>query len=234
MVADSSSDEDDNVHDDDEDIVERKTWTDAAITKTETSADSIRSNVQDKASISIDSSDDNSSSSGGGGGTMKNANIERATINDDVTNSETVPTKTLSNSESSTETNVNTNTVNIGKMNVRNDTGRIVVALSNDNIESIRGRALNLTNVERKMPVAAGIVYVTAPSPHALPSSAMPRSSFGKAFSGDLSDVSMDADDSDEFNGASTSATATTTTAPSTTSIHESECQSKVRFLNIK
>lgn len=197
-----------------------------AITKTQPAVDgssNIKNNVPDKSGILIDSSDDTSTTSSSV--TMKNANAERVTVDDVVSNSQTTTVKTSTDSgvvSSSSIAGI------ISKMNVRNDTGRIVVALSNDNIESIRGRALNFSNVERKTPVSAGIVYVTAPTTQPLPSSAMPRSS--KAFSGDLSDVSMDGDDSDEFNGSGTMTTTTTTT----TSAHDSDCQSKVRSLNIK
>lgn len=90
--------------------------------------------------------------------------------------------------------------------------------VSKDDIESIRGRALNLTTSERRPTASSGVIYVTAPpslsvsSASVVPAIGMAKSS--KSFD-DLSDVSMDND------GMMTT---------STSLAHDTECQSKVSF----
>lgn len=92
-------------------------------------------------------------------------------------------------------------------------TDRIRV-VSKDDIDLIRGRALNLTGKS----TTSGVIYVTAPPP------ALPKSS--KSFSDDLSDVSMDNDGMDFHSSEHVMTTARTPP------IHNSECQSKVCNLN--
>lgn len=131
-----------------------------------------------------------------------------------------------------------------------NDRSRVV---SKNDIESIRGRALNLTGNERRQSMPGGVIYVTAPPPPPLSHSpsfdasanvavnglamAMPKSAKAKTFDDDLSDVSMDNDDHVEMmktmmtKAAPMKATTTTTTSKPTT--HNPQCQSKVRFSSL-
>lgn len=97
-----------------------------------------------------------------------------------------------------------------------NDRSRIV---SKDDIESIRGRALNLSSIEHR-PSTSGMIFVTAP-----PALVLPKSS--KTFSDDLSDVSMDNEGMDLNSSEHVSATSQLPL------IHDSECHSKVCHANI-
>lgn len=114
-------------------------------------------------------------------------------------------------------------------------------------IESIRGRALNLTGNERRpsMP-GGGLIYVTAPphsgsfnSPANGPAMAMAKSAKSKIFSDDLSDVSMDNDSMDVHSSehmammkmmTTKTASMKSTTAAATTTEATPLCQSKVGF----
>ncbi|XP_031630800.1 putative epidermal cell surface receptor isoform X2 [Contarinia nasturtii] len=135
--------------------------------------------------------------------TIKNTNAERVTAND-VT---TVTTEPVTVPQAKSEFVSSSTTASITKPNERT---RIV---SKDDIESIRGRALNLSGVEHRQP-ASGVIYVTAP-----PTQSMPKSL--KTFSDDLSDVSMDNDGMEVHSSEHIAPTQTATLT------HEPECLSK-------
>lgn len=219
------------------------------ITKTDASVDGTKNNVQDAGSILMGSSVSND------GPTMKNgnenANAQRVSIND-VTNGPTIATDAiLLHVEEATKSPAITNSTSANTIKV-NDRSRVV---SKDDIESIRGRALNFTNDERRQSMAGGVIYVTAPPSSPLTSAAaaideasgttpdMPvlvksKSAKAKSFNDDLSDVSLDNDGLDfhSKDHSTTSTMTTTTNAMKTTtftpSIQDAQCQSKVRFLN--
>ncbi|XP_055308987.1 putative epidermal cell surface receptor isoform X2 [Sitodiplosis mosellana] len=92
-----------------------------------------------------------------------------------------------------------------------NDRSRVV---SKDDIESIRGRALNLSSTESKQPKSAGVIYVTV-------SPVQNKPMHSKSFSDDLSDVSMDNDGMDL--NSSEHMVATTQTSLN----HDTKCKSK-------
>lgn len=248
----------------------------AEITKAHASVDATKNNVQDTGSILMGSSVSSDESSTDGPTMMKNgnanANAQRVSIND-VTNGPTIAPDAIvdvhddggDEGEDATKSpTVSTSTsANIIKAN---DRSRVV---SKDDIESIRGRALNFTSYQHQPVVPGGVIYVTAPplppsssSPSPSPSAAAPnvtideiprtasvmpaivktKSGKAKSFGDDLSDVSMDNDGFD-FHGSEHAAIMTTTTTTTTTMaemktttstplIHDSQCQSKVRFLN--
>lgn len=126
--------------------------------------------------------------------------------------------------DASIETREDSSTVgSVIKSSVRS---RVV---SKDDIESIRGRSLNLTNNERNHSTS-GVIYVTAPPPLApVLSMSMPKSA--KSFSDDLTDVSMDNDGMDFQSSEHFAQTTTSTTTSS--SVQDSECRSKVSFEEI-
>lgn len=180
------------------------------------------SDAQDKSSILMVSGNENVNADDDDEPTMKNANTERVTIND-VTNSPTMLTTTTTDavdeSEESVETKSdiidNTTKSSISKTTVASDRSGVV---SKDDIDSIRGRALNITDGEMERQQTSSFVYVT-------PAMAKSMHTFGD----DLSDVSMDNDGSNDFHTSShvASSTTSTTTTASTPLIHDSECQSK-------
>lgn len=131
-----------------------------------------------------------------------------------------VTTDAVTDSYESTESQTISSST-IASNNKAKDRSRVV---SKDDIESIRGRALNLTNSERKQSTPGGVIYVTAPPPPPVPSMSIPKSA--KTFSDDLSDVSMD-NDSMDFQ-SSEHVGKTTTTSTTTPSI--SECKAEVRY----
>lgn len=95
--------------------------------------------------------------------------------------------------------------------------------ISRDDIESIRGRALNITSADhhrilQQQPQQpySGIVYVTAPTTSAF----LPRSS--SSFHNDLSNVDIE----DIFPNSEHLAA-----VPTTTPAHDAGCQSKVRYI---
>lgn len=133
-----------------------------------------------------------------------------------------VTTDAVTDSYESTESQTISSST-ITSNNKAKDRSRVV---SKDDIESIRGRALNLTNSERKQPTSSGVIYVTAPPSAPVPSMSIPKSA--KTFSDDLSDVSMDNDSMDYQSSEHVAKTTTTTT--STPSIPDSECQTEVRY----
>lgn len=133
--------------------------------------------------------------------TIKDVNVERETMID-ATNSPSITTEP--STSKSDEKNVKPN---ISRSRV----------VSKDVIESIRGRALNITNSGMERQQSSSFVYVTP---------TMPVAKSMNAFSGDLSDVNMD--DDEDFGDFHGSARVTATT--STPLIHDSECQSKVGF----
>lgn len=141
--------------------------------------------------------------------TNKNANTEHVSASD-VT---TMTTETITESHAKSEVVSSSTMASITKSN---DRSRIV---SKDDIESIRGRALNLSSVEHRQP-ASGVIYVTAP-----PTPSMPKMS--KTFIDDLSDVSMDND------GMEVHSSEHIATTPSSKSMHQPECTSKVSKINI-
>lgn len=235
----------------------------AEIAKAPASIDATKNNVQDTGSILMDSPVSSDASSTDGPNMMKNgnanANAQRVSIND-VTNGPTIATDAIVEEDATKSPAISTSTsANIIKVN---DRSRVV---SKDDIESIRGRALNFTSNEHQAAVPGGVIYVTAPpSPSSSPSPsaaaeaavtidelsrtaspAMPeivktKSGKAKSFGDDLSDVSMDNDGFD-FHGSEQMMTTTTTTTTTmaemktttlTPLIHDSQCQSKVRFLN--
>lgn len=140
---------------------------------------------------------------------------EHETVND-VTNGPAVTTEVVTES---TEHPIKSDTIEISSTSTSiiksNDRSRIV---SKDDIESIRGRALNLSSTERKSSTS-GVIYVTAPP---TPAPAISKSA-KSSFSDDLSDVSMD-NESMDFHSSEHVAT---TAQPSL--MHNTECHSKVR-----
>lgn len=187
---------------------------DAAITKTDASVDGSKNNVQDTASILIEPFVGNESDDEP---TMKNANAnaQRVTIND-VTNGSTMTTNVaVTETQEPTKSDAISGSTSASIIKA-NDRSRVV---SKDDIESIRGRALNLTSTERRQQSMSGAIYVTAPT------LVMPKAS--KTFSDDLSDVSMDNDGLDFKSGEHMTA------VPSPPTPYDLECQSKVRYLNI-
>lgn len=239
----------------------------AAITKTHASVDATKNNVQDDGSILMGSSVSDESNDGP---TMKNgnanANAQRVSIND-VTNGPTTTatataTDAIVNVEEATKSPAISSSTSANIIKV-NDRSRVV---SKDDIESIRGRALNLTSNEHQQSMPGSVIYVTAPPVPLPPSSAAaaattedkashptaapvipaivkPKSAKAKSFRDDLSDVSMDNDGLDFQSSehvammtTTTPTTRTTMTGMKTTTltplIHDSQCQSKVRFLN--
>lgn len=134
-------------------------------------------------------------------------NVESENVNS-VTNGPTVTIDIATESQEQTKFDIVSSTM-IASTIKSSDRSRIV---SKDDIESIRGRALNLNSTDRKS-TTSGIIYVTAP-----PSSQKPS----KTFSDDLSDVSMD-NESMDFHS---SEHVVTTAQPSL--IHDTECHSKV------
>lgn len=194
------------------------------------SLDSKKSNAQDNTSILMDSSisDDDNDDDGNDdvdGPTMKNANVEHDVTNSLTSQTTSMPLVTVTEFEESVETksvaitNIPTKSSTISQPNaVENERSRIV---SKNDIESIRGRALNITStgMEMERQQTSAFVFVT-PS-----SSVQPKSMH--TFGDDLSDVSMDGDGLDDFHSRSH---VEQTTKPSTPLIHDSECQSKVRF----
>lgn len=218
------------------------------ITETDASVDGTKNNVQDAGSILMGSSVSNDGPAMKNGN--ENANAQRVSIND-VTNGPTIATDAiLVHVEEATKSPAISNSTSANTIKV-NDRSRVV---SKDDIESIRGRALNFTNDERRQSMAGGVIYVTAPPPSPLTSAAaaideasgktpdMPvlksKSAKAKSFNDDLSDVSMDNDglDSHSKDHSTTSTMTTTTNAMKTTtftpSTQDAQCQSKVRFLN--
>lgn len=192
--------------------------------------------------------------------------LMRSSSDDKSQNEETTVTNSNANSTTNGVTSITTeapvNAQEEGKSPVKfsttnanpiraNDRSRVV---SKNDIESIRGRALNLTGNERQQPMPGGIIYVTAP-PHSTsfdapangPAIAMGKSAKAQIFSDDLSDVSMDNDGMDLHSSehmamikmmttkaspmrAATQTTTTTTTASTASAIHDPLCQSKVGF----
>lgn len=202
-----------------------------AITKNieNASLDSKKSNAKDNTSILMDSgiSDDDNDDDGNDyvdGPTMKNANVEHDVTNSLTSQTTSMPLVTVTESEESVETksvfitNIPTKSSTISQPNaVESDRSRIV---SKNDIESIRGRALNITStgMEMERQQTSAFVFVT-------PSSVEPKSKH--TFGDDLSDVSMDDGGLDDFHSRSH---VEQITKPSTPLIHDSECQSKVRF----
>lgn len=193
------------------------------------SVDSKKSNAPYNTSILMDSgiSDDDNVDDGNvdvDGPTMKNANVEHDVTNSLTSQTTSMPLVTVTESEESVETksviitNTPTKSSAISQPNaVENDRSRVV---SKNYIESIRGRALNITSTDMQMErqQTSAFVFVT-------PSSVQPKSMH--TFGDDLSDVSMDDDGLDDFHIRSH---VEQTTKPSTPLLHDSECQSKVRF----
>lgn len=194
------------------------------------SVDSTTSNAQDSTSILMDSGtsdDDNDDDRNGDvdGPTMKNVNVKHDVTNSLTSQTTSMPLVTVTESDESVQTKsvVITNTPTKSSaisqpMAVESDRSRVV---SKNDIESIRGRALNITStgMEMERQQTSAFVFVT-------PSSVQPKS-MHSTFGDDLKDVSMDGDGLDEFHSRSH---VEQTTKPSTPLIHDSECQSKVRF----
>lgn len=121
-----------------------------------------------------------------------------------------------------TTTNVN-NVSEEQQINTSTSTKRTIIdsvrsrVVSKDDIESIRGRALNFTSAENtQQQKFSGVVYVTAPTTSSL------LSKTSKSLKNDLSDVDME----DNFQSSEQA----TTTIPL---IHELDCQTKVSFFII-
>lgn len=134
----------------------------------------------------------------------------------DITN----PKADTNSISTTTEANVDTDennaqTVTMKYSNKSADRSRIV---SKEDIESIRGRSLNLTVNEHKMSTTSGVIYVTAPPSPIASQSGLAVSKSLKSFNDDLSDVSMDNDNMDfqssEFVVKPPSTTVTTSAAP--------------------
>lgn len=193
-----------------DDANEENNSTATSITSTIEIIDDSRIGMQnhDNASTVGDESDESYEES-----TLKNAHIERTT----VTGSTDGPTTTVdsideSDSEESTKESEifsSSTSVSLVKPNDR------IRGVSRDEIESTRGRALNLTSFERK-PSTSGVIYVTAPP-------AVIISKTSKAFGGDLSDVSMENDGMDIH-----SSEYGVTMSPKPIRTDVSECKSKV------
>lgn len=193
------------------------------------SVDPTKSNAQDSMSILMDSGindDDNDDDDGSGdvdGPTMKNANVKHDVTNSLTSQTTSMPLVTMTESEESVETksvitNTSTKSSAISQPKAgENDRSRVV---SKTDIESTRGRALNITSNGMKMErqQTSAFVFVT-------PSSDQIKSMH--TFGDDLSDVSMDGDGLNDFHSRSH---VEQTTKPSTPLIHDSECQLKVRF----
>lgn len=161
-----------------------------------------QSNVHGKPSISVDSIEK---------AKHENENMERVSITyaTHIPTTTTAPTTTTPTVDSETEmqeqqtkSNLATSTSTASPIRKINENDRRQV-VSKDDIESIRGRALNFSSTENAQQKFSGIVYVTAPTT----SSLLPKSS--KSFQNDLSNVDMDVDDN--FHNNEHLATATTT-----------------------
>lgn len=189
--------------------------------QTEKPSDAIsQSNEHAKSSISLDSvaktMHEKSES------TSKIENMERVSITyaTYIPTTTTTAATTTASVDSETETqeeqtkSSSTSTTSPFKKLNENDRRPVV---SKDDIESIRGRALNFTSSEnpQQQQKFSGIVYVTAPTT----SSLLSKSS--KSFQNDLSNVDMDVDDNFHNNEHLASAT---TTIPL---IHESDKSNK-------
>lgn len=109
--------------------------------------------------------------------------------------------------------------------NKSTDRSRVV---SKEDIESIRGRSLNLTNTDHKDSITGGVIYVTAPPQSTVSPPAKAVSKSLKAFNDDLSDVSMDNDNDNTDFQSSEIDSKTSTTIASVPTVHDSMCQSKV------
>lgn len=168
-----------------DDISQEEGSTVAAITNSESPVDATQNNVQEMINVPMVSEESD----------------DVTTLTADTVNVTQEPVKTELVSESASPS--------IGKTNGRS---RVV---SKDDIESIRGRALNFNNTEQKKQKSSGVIYVTAPP-------AQPAAKLSKSFD-DLSDVSMDNDGMDFHSSEHTESTAPTPL------IHDSECLSKVR-----
>lgn len=139
-------------------------------TETDASTDSTTENAHETSNAS--SSTKNSDET-----TEKNDHGEHSA----VTAFTTVTVDAVTEPQKPVKSESGTINANIVKPNVRS---RVV---SKDDIESIRGRALNLNSTENKQPKPTGVIYVTAPPAQ------------NKPMLGDLSDVSMDNDNVDFF-----------------------------------
>lgn len=216
----------------------------AANTKAHASVDATKNNVQDTGSILMGSSVSDDESSSTDGPTMKNenANTQRIVSINDVTNGPTTASDAIvdAKKEDATKPAVSTSTsANIIKVN---DRSRVV---SKDDIESIRGRALNFSSNDHQQSMPGGVIYVTAPplpssssSPSAaasvtideisrsapvIPVIVKPKSAKAKSFGDDLSDVSMDNDGPDFHSSEHVAIMTTTTTTTTTTTADMSE-----------
>lgn len=165
------------------------------ITKTEASIDATKNNVDEISKMSSDNGEKNDDT------TVEYTQSDLLNISDATTMTAHPTTETRE------QTKTNVVSASIAK---QNDRSRVV---SKDDIESIRGRALNFNTTERKQQNPSGVIYVTAPP-------AQPIPKLSKSF--DLSDVSMDNDGMDIHSSEYMSATQRTPLNL------ESECQSKV------
>lgn len=164
----------------------------ATNTKTDSSIDSIKNNINEE-SIDVTTQSD-----------------ELSTVND-VT---TVGVDTVTQEQS--EAVVISGVTSIAKPNDRSQ------VVSKDDIESIRGRALNFNKTDRKQQKSSGVIYVTAPSIES-------TSKHSKSFNDDLSDVNMDNDDMD-FHSSEHMITTTTAQNPL---IHDSELKGSMTTATI-
>lgn len=182
--------------------------------------------------------------------TVQDVDHKLMTLSSDAnsaTNGETsYTTQAPVDTQEETKSSIKSSMTNAHPMKVH-DRSRVV---SKNDIESIRGRALNLTGNERPQSMPGGVIYVTAPpqstsfdAPVNGPAMAMGKSAKAHIFSDDLSDVSMDSDGMDLHSSehmamikmlttkASSMRPATPmTTTTSTPTIHDPLCQSKVSF----
>lgn len=221
------------------DMANNESTTISTPSKSDTFLDATKNSLPDADRMRMSLSSDDKSQSGEI--TIKNVKSMDANNGADSITTEEAPVNIQEKAKSSVKSSTSSaNPVRVS------DRSRVV---SKNDIESIRGRALNLTGSERRqsMPSAAGggLIYVTAP-PHSPPFDAsangptmiMPKSAKAKIFTDDLSDVSMENDGMDLHSSEhmamvkmmttkASSMKATTTTAPPTD--HDPQCKSKVR-----
>lgn len=175
--------------------------------------------------------------------TVRNSNVNDTTMG--LKSISTEASATTQEDVKSTVKSSTTTTSSPSNPSKVGDRSRVVAKID---IESIRGRALNITGNERRpsmpsMP-GGGLIYVTAPPNPAsfnAPAMAMGKSAKSQIFSDDLSDVSMDNDGMDLHSSehmammkmmttkvSPMKAATTTTSAPA---IHDPLCQSKVGLI---